>query len=96
MDFDSHAAVKRLAQTGLTEAQAEALVEALRALARSQREDLATRKDLDHAVAELRNEIKHLATKAELGAVENHLIRWMIGIGFAIVAINTAVVALFV
>lgn len=78
MDFDTHAAVKRLAQTGLTEAQAEALVDALRALSQGQRADLATKSDLRMEIASLRAE----------------LLKWMFGIAVAQIVLIVTLVKL--
>jgi len=36
--------------------------------------------------------IPHLATKADLGDLENRLIKWMLGIAFAALTMNLAVV----
>ncbi|MBA2408568.1 MAG: hypothetical protein H0V62_01910 [Gammaproteobacteria bacterium] len=70
MDFDSHAAIKRLSQAGLTEAQAEALIDALRGLSASGRGELATKADLKSEIAALRADLQgEIATlRAEMQA----------------------------
>lgn len=65
--FDTYAAVKRLSAAGFSEAQAAALVETLAA----RQGELATKTDLKLEIGTLRQ---------ELVALENRLLKWMIGL----------------
>lgn len=53
--FDTHAAVKRLTEAGVTEAQAEALIRAI--MEANARADVVTKADLRDAIATLRNDL---------------------------------------
>lgn len=88
--FDTHATVKSLLHAGMSEAQAEALVAALRQIGESQTATLATKTD----IADLRGEMKDL--RGEMKDTEIRLVKWMIGIAFATTALNLTVFALFV
>jgi hypothetical protein len=83
--FDTHAIIKRLLEAGMPEAQAEALVAALRQLG-----------DTKADIKALEERLNQFATKADLRELENRLIKWMVGIAFASVALNLTVIALFV
>ena len=61
--FDTHRFVKRLTETGFTEAQAEALADEQVTLLNS---NLATKQDI-------------LAVKADMEALKADLLKWMIG-----------------
>lgn len=61
--FDTHRFVKRLTETGFTEAQAEALADEQVTLLNS---NLATKQDI-------------LAIKADMEALKADLLKWMIG-----------------
>jgi len=80
--LDTHQTVKNLTAAGFTDAQAEALTEALRQAQDIDLSHLATKVDL----AEVRREMAEM--KAEL-------IKWVIGVGFAQVATILAVLRLF-
>ncbi|MBV8889342.1 MAG: DUF1640 domain-containing protein [Alphaproteobacteria bacterium] len=77
--IDTHKAVKDLAAAGFTQAQAEALADLLREAQDIDLSHLVTKADLAIAVSDLRGE----------------LIRWIVGIGFAQVALILAVLKLF-
>ena len=55
--FDTHAAVKTLREAGADEAMAEAIVNTASAAAGAGREQLATKADLDTAIADLRADL---------------------------------------
>jgi hypothetical protein len=86
--LDTHQTVKDLTAAGFTDAQAEALTQALRQVQQIDLSDLATKAD----IADLRRE---MATKAELAEIKAELIKWVVGVGFAQVAMILAVLKLF-
>ena len=94
--LDMHQTVKDLSAAGFTDAQAEALTQALRRAQDIDLSNLATKSDL----AELRSDFSELraATKADIAEVrreiaemKTELVKWMVGMAFAIVG---AIVAL--
>jgi len=87
--FDTYAYIRKLKESGITEEQARAQVEALSlALEQFQTElhlsESATKQDVREAVreSELKLELKIAETKAEL-------VRWIVGAGF----LQTALIA---
>jgi hypothetical protein len=86
--LDTHQTVKDLTAAGFTDTQAEALTQALRQVQQIDLTDLATKTD----IADLRRE---MATKAELAEMKAELIKWVVGVGFAQVAMILAVLKLF-
>jgi hypothetical protein len=86
--LDTHQTVKDLTAEGFTDVQAEALTQALRQVQQVDLSDLATKSD----IADLRRE---MATKAELAEIKAELIKWVVGVGFAQVAMILAVLKLF-
>jgi hypothetical protein len=82
--FDTLATAKRLKEAGLSEAQAEAVTDAIRAARDSA--DVATRGDL----AELK-----LAVKADLAELKAELLKWFVGIAFAQSALVVTLLKLF-
>jgi hypothetical protein len=91
--LDTHQTVKDLTAAGFTDAQAEALTQALRQVQQIDLSDLTTKADL----AELRNEMKleFAAVRREMAETKTKLIKWVPGIGFAQVAMILAVLKLF-
>lgn len=86
--IDTHQTVKDLTAAGFTDTQAEALTQALRQVQQIDLSDLATKAD----IADVRRE---MATKAELAELKAELIKWVVGVGFAQVAMILAVLRLF-
>ena len=86
--IDTHQTVKDLTAAGFSDAQAEALTQALRQVQQIDLSDLATKAD----IADARRE---MATKAELAELKAELIKWVVGVGFAQVAMILAVLKLF-
>ncbi len=86
--IDTHQTVKDLTAAGFSDAQAEALTSALRQVQQIDLSDLATKAD----IADVRRE---MATKAELAEIKAELIKWVVGVGFAQVAMILAVLKLF-
>jgi hypothetical protein len=84
--LDTHETVKSLKAAGFTDAQAEALTTAVKQAVDIDLSNLATKNDLAQLGAELRREMADL--KAEL-------IKWVVGVGFAQVAMILAVLKLF-
>ena len=78
--MDTHTTFKNLVQSGLTDAQAEAIVAGFR----DSRDTLVTTEKLDAVKDFLRAE-----TSADIAALETRLLRWIIGSG---VAITTAMI----
>jgi hypothetical protein len=91
--LDTHQTVKDLTAAGFTDSQAEALTQALRQVQQIDLSDLTTKADL----AELRNEMKleFAAVGREMAETKTELIKWVLGIGFAQVAMILAVLKLF-
>src|SRR5215204_356012 len=91
--LDTHQTVKNLTAAGFTDAQAEALTQALRQTQQIDLSEFATKADLDRAVADLRNEMKleFANVKREMAEMKTEMIKWVLGIGLAQVA---AIVAL--
>lgn len=88
--LDTHEVVKELKAAGFTEDQAEAVTRVVR---RGQDIDLssfALKADLTALETSLKAELR--ATIAEL---RSELIKWMVGIAFALLATITAVMKLF-
>ena len=84
--FDTHAYVKRLKLVGFTDAQAEAQSELQSEVLSSLiTEKLATKDDLLHSTAELKQGIAALSveTKQEISHLKIDMVKWVIGIAFA-------------
>jgi hypothetical protein len=90
--LDMHQTVKDLTAAGFTDSQAEALTQALRQVQQIDLSDFTTKADL----AELRNELKleFAAVRREMAEIKTELIKWILGIGFAQVAMILAVLKL--
>src|SRR5260221_14380019 len=91
--LDTHQTVKDLTAGGFTDAQAEALTQALRQVQQIDLSDLVTKADL----ADLRNEMKleFANVRREMAEMKTELIKWVLGIGFAQVAAIVALLRLF-
>ena len=94
--FDTHAFIKKLTESGLTEQQAEAITELQKETVKSTLEqarhdydldDLATKRDLKELELKLEARIKD----TELKIVESkaELVRWVVGVGI----LQTALIA---
>jgi hypothetical protein len=84
--LDTHQTVKDLTAAGFSDAQAEALTQALRRVQDIDLSNLATKSDL----AELR-----AATKADLAEAKAEMIKWFVGVAFAQAAMILALLRLF-
>jgi hypothetical protein len=95
--LDTHQTVKDLTAAGFTDAQAEALTQALRQVQQIDLSDLATKADLASAIADLRSEMKleFANIRREMAEMKTELIKWVLGIGFAQVAAIVALLRLF-
>jgi len=102
--LDTHQTVKDLTAAGFTDAQAEALTQALRQVQQIDLSDLATKSDLSAAkvdlhreIADLRSEMKleFAEVRREMAEMKTELIKWVLGIGFAQVAAIVALLRLF-
>ena len=90
--FDTYAAAKRLRDAGFDERQAEAAVSMVREAAGADREQLATKADLDALesrvdakLAALETRLRaDLATKADLETLRSEL-RWMLAFQAALI-----------
>ena len=76
--IDTHASIKRLADAGVPDNQAEALVE----LMAQQHEDVATKAD----IAALNDKMATMATKIDLAEMKTQLLISMIALGGVIIA----------
>jgi cytochrome P450 len=83
--LDTHQTVKRFSAAGFTDAQAEALTDALREAQQIDLSDVATKSDLHREISDVRREMAEM--KAEL-------IKRVIGVGFAQIATIVAVLKL--
>jgi hypothetical protein len=101
--LDTHQTVKNLTAAGFTDAQAEAVTDALRRVQEIDLSDLATKADLTREVAGIRME---MATKADLAVLRAELeakmadlkadiLRWVFGISIAQAATIIAILKLF-
>ncbi len=84
--LDTHELVKDLKASGFTDDQAEALTRAVKKARDLDLSNFATKQDL----AELR-----AAVKADMAELRAELIKWVVGVGFAQVAMILAVLRLF-
>ena len=83
--FDTHAHIKKLKEQGIAEKQAEAFVEMVKEAQEINASALATKADL----TELRN-----TTKADLAELKAEIIKWVVGMGFAQVALTLSILKL--
>jgi len=106
--LDTHQTVKDLTAAGFTDAQAEALTQALRQVQQIDLSDLATKADLAATRADLHQEIVDLRREMEHGFAilraeletkmaqhKAEVIRWVFGISIAQAATILAILKLF-
>jgi hypothetical protein len=104
--LDTHETVKSLTAAGFTDAQAEALTQALRQVQQIDLSDLATKADLATVKADVTAVRAEMATKADLAVLRAELetkmaehkaevIRWVFGISIAQAATILAILKLF-
>jgi len=97
--LDTHQTVKNLTAAGFTDAQAEALTEALRRVQEIDLSDLATKADLAALRAEMATKADLAILRAELEAkmadLKAEVIRWVFGISIAQAATIIAIIKLF-
>ena len=84
--LDTHQTVKDLTAAGFTDAQAEALTQALRQVQQIDLSEFATKADLHREISDVRR---------EMAEVKADLVKWVVGVGFAQVATILAVLKLF-
>ena len=90
LTFDTLAYAKRLREAGFTEPQAEAQAAALAEVLKSGTGELATRQD----IADLKRDLKEveLSLRREIEAMKAELLKWVIGLLLAQVALIAALV----
>ncbi len=104
--LDTHQTVKDLTAAGFTDAQAEALTQALRHVQQIDLSDLATKADLVAVKADLAAVRSEMATKGDVAILRAELetkmaelkaevIRWVFGISIAQAATILAILKLF-
>jgi hypothetical protein len=104
--LDTHQTVKDLTAAGFTDAQAEALTQALRHVQQIDLSDLATKADLVGVKADLAAVRSEMATKGDVAILRAELetkmaelkaeiIRWVFGISIAQAATILAILKLF-
>ena len=97
--FDTLRFAKYLAKNGFTEQQAETMAEAQVKFLNANLATLATKADIanmatkaDIADMATKADIADMATKTDLAQVQVGLIKWMVGVGLALVAMQTTLV----
>lgn len=96
--MDTHRIVKRLRDAGASEPLAETVADVLKENREAPLGDLATKADLaqlDGRLAQIDGRLAAYATKAELAEAKADVIKWVVGMGFAQVAMILAVLKLF-
>ena len=88
--LDTHEVVKELKAAGFTEDQAEAVTRVVRRGQEIDLSDLATKQDLTALETSLKAELR-----AAIAELRSELIKWGVGIAFALLATLTAVLKLF-
>jgi len=76
--FDTHLFVRKLRETGISEPQAEVIIEVVRDAVASS--EVATKNDLEVAKLELKRDIE--TVRKEVAETKAELVRWVIGAGF--------------
>ena len=90
--FDTHAFIKKLTESGLTEQQAEAITELQKETVKSTLEiarhdydldDLVSNKSLDSRIkeTELKMELIRSELRRDLAETKSDLVRWVVGVG---------------
>jgi hypothetical protein len=95
--LDTHEIVKDLKAAGFTDEQAEAVTRAVKQAQDIDLSNLATKTDLAELRAATKTDFAELraATKTDLAELRADLIKWVVGVGFAQVAMILAVLRLF-
>jgi hypothetical protein len=93
--LDTHQTVKDLTAAGFTDAQAEALTQALRHVQQIDLSDLATKSDIADVRREMATKADLADVRREMAEIKVELIKWVVGIGFAQVAAILAILKLF-
>jgi membrane-bound ClpP family serine protease len=97
--LDTHQTVKDLTAAGFTDAQAEALTQALRHVQQIDLSDLATKADLAAVRAEMATKADLAILRAELetkmAELKADILRWVFGISVAQAAMIIAILKLF-
>lgn len=93
--LDTHQTVKDLTAVGFTDAQAEALTQALRHVQQIDLSDLATKTDIADVRRDMATKTDLAEVRREMAEIKAELIKWVVGIGFAQVATILAVLKLF-
>jgi len=76
--FDTHLFVRKLRETGISEPQAEVIIEVVRDAVASS--EVATKTDLEVTKLELKRDIE--TVRKEMAETKAELVRWVIGAGF--------------
>jgi hypothetical protein len=90
--LDTHETVKSLTAAGFTDAQAEAVTAAVKSAVRIDLSNLGTKTDIEAVRAEIALLRAELEAKIERGKVD--MIKWVVGMGFAQVAMVIALLRL--
>jgi hypothetical protein len=95
--LDTHEIVKDLKAAGFTDEQAEAVTRAVKQAQDIDLSNLATKTDFAELRAATKTDFAELraATKTDLAELRAELIKWVVGVGFAQVAMILAVLRLF-
>ncbi len=91
--LDTHQTVKDLTGAGFTDAQAEALTQALRQVQNIDLSNLTTKAEFGELRSEMKTEFAEV--RREMAELKAELIKWVVGIGFAQVAAILAILKLF-
>ena len=83
--FDTHLFVRKLRETGITEPQAEVIIDVVRDAVASS--EIVSKNDLEVVKLELKRDIE--TVRKEIAETKAELIRWVIGAGF----LQTALIA---
>ena len=76
--FDTHLFVRRLRETGITEPQAEVIIDVVRDAVASS--EVATKNDLEVVKLDLKRDIE--TVRKEIAETKSELVRWVVGAGF--------------
>jgi hypothetical protein len=90
--LDTHETVKSLTAAGFTDAQAEAVTAAVKSAVSIDLSNLGTKTDIEAVRAEIALLRAELEAKIERGKVD--IIKWVVGMGFAQVAMVIALLRL--